>query len=396
MELKELHEELGKVTKLMRENADRMHEQDTRLKDVESLHKETDERLQGRISELEDEIKRLETEAKRSPRVVDAEGKEVPEERVEHRKAFIEWIRKGEDQNLRDLEQKALSVQSDPDGGYFVTPEVSSRIATKLFETSPVRQFAFQQTIGTDALEGTADTDEASGGGWVAETGSRAATTTPTIDKWRIPVHEQYEMPEATQKLLDDANINAEQWLGDKVADKLARRQNAAFVTGDGNGKPRGFMTYAAGTSWGQIEQVNSGSSGAVQADQLIDLVYSLKTAYRQNASFFMNRSLVQEVRKLKDSNNQYHWAPGLAAGQPSTLLGYPIGEFEDMADAAADSLSIAFGDLRATYTIVDRAGTRVLRDPFTNKPYVRFYTTVRVGGDVVNFEALKIQKLAA
>lgn len=391
--LADLRQELGQVVKTMRENADRENDQKERFGHVESLVKETDEKIQTRINELEDQIKAVETAATRTPRGED--GEPIDENRVAHRKAFVNWIRKGRDANLPDLEAKALSVNSDPDGGYFVTPEMSNRIATKVFETSPVRQFAFSQTIGTDALEGMADNDEATVG-WVAEEGTRSATDTPTVDKWRIPVHEIYAMPQATQKLLDDANVDAEMWLADKVADKLARTQNAAFVTGDGVGKPRGFTTYASGTSWGQVQRVNSGDASGLTDTGLLDLVYTLKPAYRQGAAFFMNRTTVATVRKIQDDQGRFIWAPGLAAGEPSNLLGYPVAEFEDMADVAASALPIAFGDLRTAYTIVDRAGVRVLRDPYTNKPYVRFYTTARVGGDITNFESLILQVVSA
>jgi len=317
----------------------------------------------------------------------------------EYKAGFAEMMRKGDHVSLDA--QKALSVGSDPDGGYMVDPDMGGRIITQLYDTSPMRQFASQQTIGTDSLEGTHDLDEA-GAGWVGETAARPSTGTPQIKKWSIPVHELYANPAATQKLLDDASVNLEAWLSGKVADKFARVENNAFVNGDGVGKPRGFLTYAAGTTLpGQIEQVNSGANGGFKtdgtgADVLVDVIQKLKQGYRSGASFFMPRTLVGEVRKLKDSQGRYLWAPGMDAAAPSTLMGYGIGEFEDMPQLATGSLSIAFGDMRETYQIVDRAGIRVLRDPYTNKPFIHFYTVKRVGGDVVNFEALKLIKFAA
>jgi HK97 family phage major capsid protein len=190
--------------------------------------------------------------------------------------------------------------------------------------------------------------------------------------------------------------LDVEGWLANKVADEFARKEATAFISGTGVAQPRGILTYTAGTSWGQIEQINSGSSGALTADGLLSLVYGLKEAYARNASFLMNRSVVSAARKLKDTTNQYLWQPGLAMGQPDMLLGRPVYEATDMPVAASNSLSVAFGDFAAAYTVVDRIGIRTLRDPFTAKPFVRFYTTKRVGGDVVNFEALKIQKLAS
>lgn len=264
-----------------------------------------------------------------------------------------------------------------------------------------MRAYASIQTISTDALEGLFDLDEAASG-WVAETDSRSETNTPVVGKWRIPVHELYAKPRATQKLLDDAEINMEAWLASKVAEKFGRDEANAFVVGNGVGKPRGFLTYANGTTLpGTIEQVKTGANGAFASapngsDVLVTALYSLKQQYRANATWFMNRATTGLVRRLKDSNGQMVWAPGIAAGQPATLLGYPVASFEDMPNPATGSLSIAVGDMREAYQIVDRVGIRTLRDPYSAKPYVEFYTTKRVGGDVVNFEAVKIVDFSA
>lgn len=317
-----------------------------------------------------------------------------------YKAAFFEYLRK-DDRVLSGDETKALSVGSDPDGGYVVDPDTSGRIIMKQYETSPVRQYASVQVISTDALEGLFDLDEAASG-WVSETGSRAETSTPQLKAWRIPVHEQYAEPRATQKLLDDAYIDMESWLAAKVAEKFSRVENAAFVSGDGVGKPRGFLTYTAGsTNPGNIVQFATGVNGGFAAapaggDKLISMVYGLKTNYRNNGVWFMNRATTGGVRLLKNSDGSYIWQPAIAAGQPATLLGYPVATFDDMADyTTTGALAIAFGDLAQAYQIVDRLGIRVLRDPFTAKPYVKFYTTKRVGGDVVNFEAINILKFA-
>ena len=314
----------------------------------------------------------------------------------EYRQAFQSFMRKG--QSAEEMYTKALSVGVDPDGGYTVEPDTSGRIVQKIFETSPMRQVAAQQTIGTDALEGLFDLDEASAN-WVGETASRSETGTPQLAKWRIPTHEIYAFPFATQKVLDDSMINLESWLADKVSDKFSRTENAAFVSGDGNGKPRGFLTYGAGTSLpGTIQQLATGVSGNFATapsggDILLDAIYSMKQTYRSGARWHMNRSVVGAVRKLKNSDGDYLWAPGLAVGMPASLLGFPVLEFDDMPDLGANSLSIAFANMAEGYQIVDRQGIRVLRDPYTNKPYVGFYTVKRTGGDVLNFEAIKLVK---
>ena len=317
-----------------------------------------------------------------------------------YKAAFDTFIRKGEEVMGPD-ERKALSVGTDPDGGYVVNPDLSGRIVLKVFETSPMRAYASTQVISSDALEGLFDLNEASSG-WVGETDSRAETNTPQLGKWRIPAHELYAKPKATQKLLDDASINMEAWLASKVAEKFARDEANAFVVGNGVNKPRGFLTYSSGTTLpGTIEQFPTGASGALAAapdggDALINALYGLKQQYRANATWFMNRATTRLVRKAKDSDGAYIWSPGIQAGQPATLLGYPVAAFEDMPDPASNSLSIAVGDMREAYQIVDRLGIRTLRDPYSAKPYVEFYTTKRVGGDVVNFEAIKLIKLGS
>lgn len=322
------------------------------------------------------------------------------EELGSYRKAFERYLRVKDSRMLEADEMKALSVGSDPDAGYTVMPDTSGRMVDRIFETSPVRQYAAVQMIGTDALEGSHDIDEASVG-WVNETASRTSTDTPQLDKWRIPVHEMYAKPEATQKLIDDASIDMIGWLQNKVADKMGRFEATSFVNGDGIGKPRGFLTYAdwttAGTyQLGAIEQFDSGANGAFAAapdggDVLLTALYGLKAQYRANATWFMNRSTTSTVRKLKDSDGAYIWQPGSQAGQPALLLGYPVASFEDMPDLGKGTLSVAVGDMARAYQIVDRQGFRLLIDPYSNKPYVQYYTTRRVGGDVVDFDALKL-----
>jgi HK97 family phage major capsid protein len=317
-----------------------------------------------------------------------------------YKAAFDTFLRKGEEVMGPD-ERKALSVGTDPDGGYVVNPDLSGRIVMKVFETSPMRAYASIQVISSDALEGLFDLNEASSG-WVGETDSRPETNTPQLGKWRIPAHELYAKPKATQKLLDDASINMEAWLASKVSEKFARDEANAFVVGNGVNKPRGFLTYSSGTTLpGTIERFDTGVNGAFAAapnggDVLINALYGLKQQYRANATWFMNRATLKLTRKLKDSDGAYLWSPGIAAGQPASLLGYPVASFEDMPDPATDSLSIAVGDMREAYQIVDRLGIRTLRDPYSAKPYVEFYTTKRVGGDVVNFEALKLIEFTA
>ena len=405
-------EKSGQADPLLTEKVDKLAES---LNDLEAQ--------KDALESMKSEVEKMATAAARNPKTatsdVDSEkaaawaryvakdsGRTAPENfdakgMQEYKEAFFQYLRKG-DQYANSLDgQKALSVGSDPDGGYTVMPDTSGRIVQRIFETSPVRQFASVQTIGTDALEGLYDLNEA-GAGWVGETDSRPETDTPQLGKWRIPVHELYAFPFATQRLLDDSEVNMEAWLETKVADRFARRENAAFVNGDGIGKPRGFLTYPDGSTLpGTIERFGTGANGAFATapaggDVLIDVTQGIKPNYLGNANWFMNRSTMAAVRKLKNSDGDYLLRPGLETGASAVLLGYNVARFEDMPDLATGSLSIAFGDMSQAYQIVDRAGIRVLRDPFSNKPYIGFYTTKRVGGDVLNFEALKLVEFAS
>lgn len=306
--------------------------------------------------------------------------------------AFEIYARKGE----QHVEAKTMYVGSDPDGGYFVTPARSSRMLSIIYESSPMREMATIETIGTDSIEYPIDEDEGDAG-WVGETEVRTGNGgTPQIGVQKINVHEIYAKPKATTKLLEDASVDVGAWLERKIGEKFARAEATGFVTGDGLKKPRGFLTYSNGTTRGTLEQINSGSAAAVTFDGLIRVVGSLKEPYHPGAQWLMRRATEMEVMLLKDGNGQYLWRPSLEAGKPSTLLGYTVRHAADMSALAANALAMAFGNFKAGYTIVDRLGVSVLRDPYSSKPFVEFYARKRVGGDVTNFEAIKIHKIAA
>lgn len=310
------------------------------------------------------------------------------------------FLREGKE-SLDAAELKTMLVGSDPDGGYFVTPDITGRIVKKVYETSPVRQVASVQVIGTDALEGIEDLGEA-GAGYAGESSQGSDTTTPQIGKWRIPVYWLDTEPKATQQLLDDANVDVEGWLAEKIGNKLGRFENAEFVCGS-TGKIRGLTSYpmaadsGSGVTWGSIGYVATGVSGdfaaSVKGDKVIDLTGLLKSEYLPNAQFMANRSVITAIRKFKDGQNNYLWQPSFVLGVPETIMGYGVVRAEDMPAMAANSLSLAFGDFRTAYQIVDRQGIRVFRDIYTAKPYVKFYSTKRTGGGVVNYEAVKFLK---
>ncbi|WP_201159498.1 phage major capsid protein [Rhodoplanes elegans] len=321
----------------------------------------------------------------------------------EHKAAFDAYVRKGDASGLLAIERKALSVGSAPDGGYLVPPEVEREIGRRLVDVSPIRSIAGARTVSASVYKKPFMTSGPTVG-WIGETDSRPQTAAPALAELAFPTMELYAMPAATATLLDDAMVDIDAWLASEVDQAFAEQEGAAFVAGDGTNKPKGFLAYttvANGSwSWGNLGYVASGAAGAFPAsnpaDVLIDLGYALRVAYRRNAVFVMNRKTESVVRKFKDTTGQYLWAPGLAAGQPATLLGYPVVIDDAMPDIAANALSIAFGDFRRGYLVVDRAGVRVLRDPYSAKPYVLFYTTKRVGGGVQDFDAIKLLKFAA
>ncbi|MGU3361106.1 phage major capsid protein [Methylobacterium sp. M6A4_1b] len=321
----------------------------------------------------------------------------------EHKAAFDLYVRAGESGGLKRLEEKALSAGSGPDGGYLVPAEVERMVLTRLANLSPIRALATVRVISGGQYKRAVSVRDAVAG-WVAETAPRAQTDSPVLSELTFPAMELYAMPAATQTLLDDAIVDIDSWLADEVETTFAEQEGIAFVTGNGSSRPRGFLTYdlVANTAWvpGKIGTVSTGAAGAFPAanpsDVLFDLVYGLRAGYRQNAAFVMNRRLQSTIRKFKDADGNYLWQPPLAAGQAATLMGFPVAEAEAMPNAAANSLSVAFGDFRRGYLVVDRAGLRVLRDPYSAKPYVLFYTTKRVGGGVQDFDAIKLLSFAA
>lgn len=322
---------------------------------------------------------------------------------LDHKSAFESYMRRGESHMLRSFEGKGLSVGSDTDGGYVVPEETERSINRAVRDISPIRAIAgVRQVSGSVFKKPFAISGPETG--WVGETDPRPETGAPKLAELAFPTMELYAMPAATQSLLDDAAVDIDQWIAEEVRVTFAAQEGAAFVTGDGINKPKGFLSYPTkdngSWSWGNIGTLSTGVSGTFPstdpADKLIDLVYSVKGEYRANGHFVMNRATQSVVRKMKDADGTYLWQPSAKPGEAASLMGFPVAESEDMPDIAPDTAAIAFGDFRRGYLIVDRVGIRVLRDPYSAKPYVLFYTTKRVGGGVQDFEAIKLLKFSA
>lgn len=319
------------------------------------------------------------------------------QENLEHKKALNNYLKKGVDAPLANLETKAdLTTATDSSsayGGYLLTPNMQRIITGELNENCFMRKICSVQTISSSALEVIDDTSFATS--WISETGTVSDSNSSVLSKITIKAHELVAQPKVSQKLLDDASINIEEWLAYRLAEQFAQKEEEAFLkgTGDTNNQPTGITNYTSGID---ITASTSKTNGGIEAKDIISLYYSLKEQYVGRASFVMPRSAVSAIRMLKDSTSgAYLWQPALLGGKEDTLMGCPVYQSSNMPALAASSLSIIFGDFRF-YQIVDRTDIRVLRDPYTSKPYVRFYTTKRVGGDVIRKEAFKMLKCGA
>ncbi|QRG04827.1 phage major capsid protein [Xanthobacter dioxanivorans] len=382
-------------------NDARLAEVERRSEDV--LTTEQMARIDATLDAHKARLDDIATKARRPHLGTAAERSEPSVAARAHSGAFDAYARHGEAGGLKALEAKAMSAGTGADGGYLVPYETETEIGRRLSALSPIRAISSVRVIGAGTYRKPFMTSGPVSG-WAAETAARPQTDSPVLAELAFPAMELYAMPAATQALLDDAQVNVEEWLAQEVDTAFAEQESVAFVTGDGVAKPKGFLAYTkvaeSAWAWDKVGYVASGSAGAfpasTPADPLVDLVYALKAGYRQNASFVMNRKTQGAVRKLKDENGNYLWAPPAGVGQAASLMGFPVVESEAMPDLAADAYAIAFGDFRRFYLVVDRAGVRVLRDPYSAKPYVLFYTTKRVGGGVQDFDAAKLMKFAA
>jgi HK97 family phage major capsid protein len=388
---------------------------DERLAQIEAkghadpLLAEKVDKINAALTEAENKVKAriddLETKLNRANFGGGGGASEQDQARAEYRKEFGAFFRRGVDNGLDDLAIKAaLSVGSDPDGGFTVPFELDQSISRVMAKYSAMRSLATVRTIGAASFK-TLINLAGNQSGWVGDTDSGTETNTPKLAELEYPAMTVYSFPFATQEMLDDSFLDIEGWLADEVAIDFSEQEGAAFITGNGVKKPRGLLSYPvvanASYAHGKLGYIASGAAGAfvsgvTQADCLVDLVHSIKRGYRQNASFLMNTLTLGTIRKFKDTTGEYLYTPTLGPAMPAQFMGYSIEEDDNMPDIAANSYSVAFGDFKQGYLIVDRMGVRVLRDPLTKKGYVGFYTTKRVGGGVKKFEAIKLLKMAA
>lgn len=362
------------------------------------LQAERIDAIEQRIGALDEMVKARGVAAQR-PALDGVKGGAVDPARA----AFVDrYLRKGQEAGV---ELKSFSGATGGAGGYAVPREIDAMIDSSLKAISPIRQIANVVRVGSSGYRKLVTTG-GTASGWASETGARAETATPVFNEIAPPFGDLYANPAASQAMLDDAQFDVEAWLANEIAMEFAKAEGAAFVSGSGTNRPKGFLTYATTNeadgvrAFGTLQYVASGAAGGFAAsnpqDRLIDLIQALRAPYRQGASFVMNSATLARIRKFKTADGAFLWQPSMAAGQPATLLGYPVVEAEDMPDIAADSLSIAFGNFQRGYVVAERGETSILRDPFTNKPFVNFYAVKRLGGAVSNSESIKVMKFAA
>lgn len=352
-------------------------------------------------------IETLEAKLKRPH--LGGEGKPGDEAAEEHKKAFVSYMRKGVEFD-KSIEQKSLNIGAGDAGGFAVPKVIDGMIEELIVNVSPIRSIATVQQISTADFHKLVN-KRGTSSGWVGETAGRTETNTPLLADIAPPMGELYANPMATQQMLDDSFFNAEQWLAENISTEFARGEGAAFVSGTGVNQPQGFLsapsaaTADSSRAFGTLEYLATGASGAFKTlsatvnptDDIFDLVSKLKAGYRAGSNFVMNKATLFKIMAFKDYQGRYVFSPTTQPGMQDTILGYPVVEAEDMPDySTASALAVAFGNFKRGYLIVDRIGTRVIRDPFSNKPYIGFYTTKRLGGAVQNSEAIKLLKFAA
>lgn len=342
-------------------------------------------RIEEKMEKCQSMVDEMHTHAMR-PKLESLEAKASTHD-YPHKRAFEDFIRKGTMGGLLSMEGKSLSGTSDPEGGLLIPPVVEKMVQAMLFERSPIRQLCASQQISSDHYEMLHETQDIEAG-WVHETEMRKDTGTPELRKQVIRVHEMYAQPKATQKLIDDARIDIGQWIAEKIVDKFSRMENHSFLHGDGEGKPRGILSYESGKGWGKIERLQTEN---LNADDLLYALEELKDHYATHASFLMHPSTMRAVRMLKDNEGRYLWSPEVSGKGSGTLFGHPVYRAADMPSLHQGKAVIAVGDFKSAYQILDRSSIRMLRDPYTEKPFVKFYATKRLGGDITQFDAIKL-----
>jgi HK97 family phage major capsid protein len=393
-------DDFGKVIAQYRETNDARIASIEAGKNVDVLIDEKMGRLDKAIDDVQRKYETRALEGARPSLDLSRKSAQVDTATREHKEAFQLYMRTGQMTPLRDREGKAMSAASGTDGGFLVPTPAETEIIRRLATISPIRSISSVRQI-SGSLYRTAFSFQGPSTGWVGESDPRTQTNNQKISDMVYPLMELYAMPAATQHLIDDAAVDIEQWIASEVDTVFAEQEGTAFVKGDGLTKPKGFLSYTnvpqSAWSWGNVGYIATGVAGAFPtsnpSDIIYDLVHSLRAGFRQNGKFVMNRKTQSMMRKFKTTTGEYLWEPPANLGAPATFMNFPVIEAEDMPDIATGSFSLAFGDFQRGYMVIDRQGIYSLRDPYSSKPYVLFYTTKRVGGGILDFDAIKLLK---
>ena len=398
IETKALNNDLGRVYEALYEANDEKENEFSKKHTSDPITDDKISKINKLIDRLEQQSQTKANAIQRSTRGNVNEDVVKHDLSLQHKSAFDSFLRTGNTEGLLSIQTKAMSAGSGVDGGFMVPYRLHDEIIKAVDAKTPFRNLAKNIIISNDNVDLIVD-DTLTAAAWVGETAARPETNTSTIQKINIPVHELYAHPKISQRLLDDSAFDLDAWLSEKIAENMGLIEQIAFISGTGTGQPKGILSYTLGTASGQIEAIKTGVSAAFPAsnpaDVLIRLMFALETRYMPNASWLLNRTLLTDIRTFKDTTGQYIWQPALDGKTNPTLFGYPVALIEQMPIKAASSLSVAFGDIRSAYTVVDRSYISMMRDPFTAKPNVMFYAVKRVGGAVVNTKAIKLLQFA-
>ncbi|WP_299596598.1 phage major capsid protein [uncultured Tateyamaria sp.] len=347
---------------------------------------ELDAKLTETKTALDKALNRIgDLEAKAQTVPAAAKGEDEP---TVEQKAFAEYARAGKE-NMGADEVKALQNAADAQGGFLVPEDFRAELIKTVTETSPMRQVARTTSTGRDELVLPKRVTKLQGG-WTAELDDRPESE-PTYGQIKIPVHELGVWTSVSNANLEDSAFDMQTELTADFGESFGEMESSAFILGDGVGKPTGILTNV------DIPVTPSAAAGVADADDLITTFYAVKAAYRNRGAWMMNSSMLAAVRKLKTSSGDYLWRESLADGQPATILGRPVYEAVDMPDPVPNAKAAIFGDFSRAYRIVSRVDLSVLRDPYTlaGKSAVKFHARQRVGGDVVQPEAVRVLQLA-
>ena len=385
---------------------------------IGKAHEQFVEKANKSLDAMTDRIEGLEANSDRPKGAVHSNGEKYSRDENEHKSVFLNWLRNPRDGSAkRHLDEaqdeinegKAVTLGSDPGGGFALPAEIANDVEKRVTVLNPFRRICRVTKVGSSDFAHLVSRNQA-GSGWVGESATRTETDTSTLIERKPTFGTLYSFPKSSEEAFSDIFFDVQAWLLEEISDGFAAAEATAFVTGNGTNKPTGFLNSAPvatadGASPerdpGTLEYIpmDSASPQALGADDLIDLLASIADQYladESSVAWVMRRATASLVRKLKSSNGDYYWQPSLQVGEPATLLGFPVLTTNAMPAHLADAHSIAFGNWRRGYLIADRSEIKLTIDDNISTPgFIKFYARKRVGAVILNADAIKVLKLA-